>query len=774
MNENTKTLLIGYVISFFIVVGILFITNFAYGQFDPLAPEQGGTGTVIVPNAGEVLVGQSNGTYAPQATSTLGISGGGITSTAQLTSTSTIFGDTLTLNTSSTDQVLKWSKSGGNLIFNDPEGKQILIIRGASTTIGRSLNINGHALFGQGTSLSQAANTTQNIVRISEDSSDYGVDSSSNPIGGWRTALLIDPYQNQDLGRTAVGTALIAGQYGVKFQDGFNSSDGDNATAREHWDVINDGAVADSSSTITGVNQIAQSFFVASTTSGWENNEATAGVAMLCYRIGDPGTLTVAIKSVDASHKPVGTLVSDTLSVSSITTSTAGEFINIPFSFPTFGGGRTEGKEYSIVMSVSGAGTLQCLSDTTSGLYTVGYGFTSADSGATWTGIGAGGIGDFLFDHYAWRGAPWTFQGHVVTMDGSLSNFPLASPTSTRMFNIVTNMSLPSHSPRPGVLIGYDVQTMSIGNGTSTPQLSYAFKASTVGNGVTNWAFNGQGDIQANTTSKFILGSSATAKGGNYLQAGATTASSTVVMGLNNLLVLRFTSSSLDTATGTNALFDLGTTSRIFRTGYFGTSLITGSSTSNNTTITSSSIAINGSATSTLRGDGATSTIGTPLRVQGGTSTIYAMVGGTLDSNTTSYGNAAAAETSIASTTITTSTLLRNGDAIRFMGSGSWAIGLTNRVKVNFGGENIFDTGSQNVASLATWIVNGQCTRSGTNTQVCSTYFNSSFGTLSAYANVTSTSATSTNSNLLDLRGNGTSANDTTKKDWRVWYDPSN
>lgn len=36
----------------------------------------GGTGTTTVPTTGQVLVGQPNGTYAPQATSTLGISGG--------------------------------------------------------------------------------------------------------------------------------------------------------------------------------------------------------------------------------------------------------------------------------------------------------------------------------------------------------------------------------------------------------------------------------------------------------------------------------------------------------------------------------------------------------------------------------------------------------------------------------------------------------------------------------------------------------------------------
>ena len=40
-------------------------------------PFQGGTGTGIAPTAGQVLVGQADGTYLPRATSTLGIVAGG-------------------------------------------------------------------------------------------------------------------------------------------------------------------------------------------------------------------------------------------------------------------------------------------------------------------------------------------------------------------------------------------------------------------------------------------------------------------------------------------------------------------------------------------------------------------------------------------------------------------------------------------------------------------------------------------------------------------------
>lgn len=60
----------------YILIGILLGgSSIAYAA--PIVfPALGGTGTSNIPTLGQVLVGQSNGTYAPQATSTLGISGG--------------------------------------------------------------------------------------------------------------------------------------------------------------------------------------------------------------------------------------------------------------------------------------------------------------------------------------------------------------------------------------------------------------------------------------------------------------------------------------------------------------------------------------------------------------------------------------------------------------------------------------------------------------------------------------------------------------------------
>jgi hypothetical protein len=59
----------------FLSAFILLAPTLIYAQ--TIFPNRGGTGTTTIPTTGQVLVAQPNGTYAPQATSTLGISGGG-------------------------------------------------------------------------------------------------------------------------------------------------------------------------------------------------------------------------------------------------------------------------------------------------------------------------------------------------------------------------------------------------------------------------------------------------------------------------------------------------------------------------------------------------------------------------------------------------------------------------------------------------------------------------------------------------------------------------
>lgn len=57
------------------LLALVFLPGITFAQV--IFPNRGGTGTSTIPTAGQVLVGQPDGTYAPQATSTLGIVGGG-------------------------------------------------------------------------------------------------------------------------------------------------------------------------------------------------------------------------------------------------------------------------------------------------------------------------------------------------------------------------------------------------------------------------------------------------------------------------------------------------------------------------------------------------------------------------------------------------------------------------------------------------------------------------------------------------------------------------
>lgn len=66
MKQFLKTIGVGA------IVGLFFAGTL--GSATVLFPTGGGTGTSTIPSIGQVLIGQSNGTYAPQATSTLGIS----------------------------------------------------------------------------------------------------------------------------------------------------------------------------------------------------------------------------------------------------------------------------------------------------------------------------------------------------------------------------------------------------------------------------------------------------------------------------------------------------------------------------------------------------------------------------------------------------------------------------------------------------------------------------------------------------------------------------
>lgn len=81
-------------------------------------PVGGGTGTSTAPILGQVLVGQVNGTYGPQSTSTLGIIGtGGSSSTTTINGT---IGPTFTFSTGTTGSDFNIATSSGIITFHLP------------------------------------------------------------------------------------------------------------------------------------------------------------------------------------------------------------------------------------------------------------------------------------------------------------------------------------------------------------------------------------------------------------------------------------------------------------------------------------------------------------------------------------------------------------------------------------------------------------------------------------------------------------------------------
>ena len=102
--------LLPYFIATFIFAGVVSAQQAIY-------PQQGGTGTSTVPTTGEILVGQSDGTYAPQSTSTLGISS-------------------------------EWQDNGGELEPNEGEGIKVNYVTATATdatsTFAFDVDVNGN------------------------------------------------------------------------------------------------------------------------------------------------------------------------------------------------------------------------------------------------------------------------------------------------------------------------------------------------------------------------------------------------------------------------------------------------------------------------------------------------------------------------------------------------------------------------------------------------------------------------------------------------------
>lgn len=187
-------------------------------------PNRGGTGTGTIPTIGQVLVGQSNGTYAPQATSTLGIIGGSGSSigtdpltlgyfigTSSLASSLT---GTLGIGTTTTSQLLSLFKDAADAAISfatQPNGVNTWVV-GVDSSDASKFKISSSTILG--TNDRFVINGSGNVgIGISAPTASLHI--SGTYAGSGNAAVRINPTWN---------SSVISTQYGLLSDINFNAS----------------------------------------------------------------------------------------------------------------------------------------------------------------------------------------------------------------------------------------------------------------------------------------------------------------------------------------------------------------------------------------------------------------------------------------------------------------------------------------------------------------------------------------------------------------------
>ena len=148
----------------------------------PVVATNGGTGTTTAPTLGQVLVGQANGTYAPQATSTLGITGGSGSGTISSSTLGQIpvYTGTTTLGGSS---ALTWDNTNQIVNLNNT----------VSTTTG-------------GTGFSEVGSSTSFFQHWLQNTASGGASSGDYVVGGDKSSTTSTSYY-ADFGYANTGSS---------------------------------------------------------------------------------------------------------------------------------------------------------------------------------------------------------------------------------------------------------------------------------------------------------------------------------------------------------------------------------------------------------------------------------------------------------------------------------------------------------------------------------------------------------------------------------------
>lgn len=153
--------------------------------------------------------------------------------------------------------------------------------------------------------------------------------------------------------------------------------------------------------------------------------------------------------------------------------------------------------------------------------------------------------------------------------------------------------------------------------------------------------------------------------------------------------------------------------------------------------------------------------------------TSTAKVGGSIAFNITNSGNTAGeATTSLHVISVTSSTLITQGDSVEFFSAGTMANNGNSdkRISVTFGTSSIFDT-SNTTSQNASWQLRGICIRNSQTSERCHVNYTDSSGIIRA--STTNAGFDALVNNSLIITGGGTGASDVVATMTKVWWSPA-
>jgi hypothetical protein len=175
----------------------------------------------------------------------------------------------------------------------------------------------------------------------------------------------------------------------------------------------------------------------------------------------------------------------------------------------------------------------------------------------------------------------------------------------------------------------------------------------------------------------------------------------------------------------------------------------------------------------TLKMTWSTSKLETLWTMKLGSSSTYAGLGGTLNTNITAVGNVGTGEDNLQTYTLPANVLVNNGDKIVVDASGTCAANANNKtLKLKFGGTQIFTTGVLAFNSVS-WQLVATIIRTGAATQDVTVKFFSNSALLPVTVAFTTTAITLSSTAAILLTGEATANNDIVSESLITRFEPN-